>query len=113
MASTGLADAEVEVGLLGGTGARRSNGSESVAGGDPLSGASGDRRKVEVGGVEAVGRADAHSQAGRADRAGEAHFAARRCDHGIADFAGDVDAAVLIRRVWVVAVPVRRDDLAM
>jgi hypothetical protein len=113
MPGTGFAHPEVEVGLLGRAGARRSYRAEPVAGGDPVSCVNGDRGEVEVRGVEAVRRADAHGPAGRAGRAREANFAAGRCDHRIADFARDVDAAVLIRGVWVVAVSVRRDDFTV
>ncbi len=73
-----------------------------------------ERREVQVGEVEAaVGGADADRESRRAGRAGEADRAGGGGDHGRPDGPGDVDPAMLARRVRVGAVQVGRDHLAV
>jgi hypothetical protein len=67
---------------------------------------------MEVGRVEAVGRANAHGETGRARGAGEADLAAGSRHHRGADGAGDVDAAMLPAGVRIVAIAVCGDHRA-
>jgi len=113
MPSTGLPHAEVEMGLLGRAHAGRSHRTKAIVGRDPFPGTDGDRGQVEVGGVVAVAGPNAHGQAGGPRRAGEADQAARGGHHRIADGPGDVDATVLSGGVGIIAVAIRRDDLAV
>jgi hypothetical protein len=107
-----FAHAEVEVRRRGGALARRPHRTDAPPGRDPLATAHRECGEVEIGGVEAVARPDAHGQPRRAGRAREQHLAAGGRHHRSADRCRDVDASVLSGRVRVGPVAVLRDHLA-
>jgi hypothetical protein len=110
----GVSHAKVEVRLLGRPNPGRADVADPLAGRHPLALPHRDGREVEVGGVvAAVGGANAHGDARRPGHAGEADLAGGRGHDRRPHLARDVDAAVLAAGVWIVAVPIRRDHLAV
>jgi hypothetical protein len=103
----------VKVRLGRGAGAGRTDRAEWVAERDRLTLADGDRREVQVGGVEPVGRSHAHGETGGAGRSGEPDHPARGRDNTRADGTRDVDTAVLPAGIRIVPVAIGGDDLAV
>lgn len=111
--AAGVADAEVQVRRLGRSPSADADRAQTLARRHLLPCLDRRGREMQVGGVEApVGRAHRDGEARRAGHARKADLTRRGRHHASSDRPRDVDAAVLARRVWIVAVAIRRDHLA-